>query len=146
MSYSTFKALHFIFFVSWFAGIFYLPRLFVYHATVDDDEPKANERYKVQERKLYKFITPFMVGTLVLGTVLVFKQPDVSLFMKASIWFHVKLILVILLVVYHFYLGHLVKRFAKDENRKGHVFYRIVNEVPALFFFAVVFLVVLKPF
>jgi len=146
MSYPTVKALHFIFIVCWFAGLFYLPRLFVYHAMVEADEPKANERYKTQERKLYRFVTPFMIGTVGFGTWLVLKQPDVGLFMKTAGWFHAKFTAVLVLVGYHFYLGHLVKVFAKDENRRGHKFYRFVNEVPTLLFFAAVFLAVLKPF
>ena len=148
MSYETVKALHIIFMVCWFAGLFYLPRLFVYHAMIDDDEPKANERYKTQERKLYRFVTPFMIGTVGFGVwlVVLLGGEHLGAFFKTSGWLHAKLAAVLLLVAYHFYLGHVVKVFARDENRRGHKFYRFVNEVPTLLFFAVVFLVVLKPF
>ena len=132
------KAFHIIFMVSWFAGLFYLPRLFVYHAMTEDEA--GNERFKVMERKLYYFITPFMILTVVLGLWLMF---DWQLY--SSVWMQIKLLLVTVLLGYHFYCGHLVKVFANDESRKSHVWYRWFNELPVLVLTAIVILVVLKP-
>ncbi len=132
------KAFHIIFMVSWFAGLFYLPRLFVYHAMTEDEA--GNERFKVMERKLYYFITPFMILTVVLGLWLMF---DWQLY--SSVWMQIKLLLVGILLGYHFYCGHLVKVFANDQSRKSHVWYRWFNELPVLVLTAIVILVVLKP-
>lgn len=132
------KTFHIIFMVSWFAGLFYLPRLFVYHAMTEDEA--GNERFKVMERKLYYFITPFMILTVVLGLWLMF---DWQLY--SSVWMQIKLLLVSILLGYHFYCGHLVKIFANDQSRKSHVWYRWFNELPVLVLTAIVILVVLKP-
>jgi len=132
------KAFHIIFMVSWFAGLFYLPRLFVYHAMTDDEA--GSERFKVMERKLYRFVTPFMVISLVLGIWLMIEWQ-----MYNSIWMIIKLILVGFLVAYHFYCGHLVKVFANDESRHNHIWYRWFNEFPVLVLTAIVILVVVKP-
>jgi len=132
------KAFHIIFMVSWFAGLFYLPRLFVYHAMTEDEA--GNERFKVMERKLYYFITPFMILTVVLGLWLML---DWQLY--SSVWMQIKLLLVGILLGYHFYCGHLVKIFANDQSRKSHVWYRWFNELPVLVLTTIVILVVLKP-
>ena len=133
------KSLHLIFVVAWFAGLFYLPRLFVYHAEARD--PASNERFKVMERKLYRGImTPTMVLTLVFGTWL-----WLGYGFRGG-WLHAKLVLVALLVGYHFWLGSVVRDFARDTNRRSHVFYRWVNELPLLLLAAIVVLVVVKPF
>lgn len=132
------KAFHIIFMVSWFAGIFYLPRLFVYHAMTEDDAGK--ERFKIMERKLYRFVTPFMLLTVGLGLWLMFEWQ-----MHTSIWMWIKLVLVGLLVAYHFYCGYLVKKFAQDENLRGHVWYRWFNELPVILLMLIVVLVVVKP-
>lgn len=131
------KALHIIFVASWFAGLFYLPRLFVNHAMVNDAATIA--QFKLMERKLYKFMTPLGVLALVFGTWLWLGYG------YTGVWLHIKLALVGVLVVYHLYCGHLVQVFARDENRRSHVFYRWFNELPVLILFVVVFLVVLKP-
>lgn len=131
------KALHIIFVTSWFAGLFYLPRLFVNHAMISD--AATAERLKLMERKLYRFMTPLGVLALLFGTWLWLGYG------YAGTWLEIKLALVGVLVVYHLYCGHLVKVFAEDGNRLGHVFYRWFNEVPVLILFIVVFLVVLKP-
>lgn len=132
------KAFHIIFMVSWFAGLFYLPRLFVYHAITNDEA--GNERFKIMERKLYRFITPFMLLTIGLGIWLMIEMQ-----LYTSIWMNIKLLLVGLLVAYHFYCGHLVKKFSNDESRRGHIWYRWFNEFPVLILTAIVILVVVKP-
>ena len=133
------KAFHIVFMVTWFAGLFYLPRLFVYHALARD--PAGIERFKVMERKLYYGImTPSAIVTILLG---------LWLWLGYGIgggWMHAKLALVIVLVGYHLYCGRLVADFAHERNRHGHVFYRWFNEIPALILIAIVLLVVLKPF
>lgn len=131
------KALHIIFVTSWFAGLFYLPRLFVNHAMVNDAATIA--QFKLMERKLYKFMTPLGVLALVFGSWLWL------VYGYTGAWLHLKLLLVGVLIVYHLYCGHLVKVFAQDKNQRSHVFYRWFNELPVLILFVVVFLVVLKP-
>lgn len=132
------KALHIIAVICWFAGLFYLPRLFVYHAMSEDSI--GRERFKTMERKLYRGImTPSMIATLVLGGFLM-------TYGIGGLWLHIKLTLVLILVVYHFYCGYLIKQFANDANRHGHVFYRWFNEFPVLLLIAIVILVVVKPF
>ncbi|MDX1757612.1 MAG: protoporphyrinogen oxidase HemJ [Marinobacter sp.] len=136
------KAFHLIAMVCWFAGIFYLPRLFVYHAACED-EP-GRERFKIMERKLYRGITtPSMIATLVFGGWLVSFNPQGYL---SQGWLHAKLALIALLVVYHFYCGHLVRVFRDDRNSRSHVFYRWFNELPVLILLAVVILATVKPF
>ena len=121
------KALHIIFMVTWFAGLFYLPRLFVYHAMSTDRA--AQDQFKVMERKLYFGITT-PGGVLTIGS---------------GLWLMGKIVLVAVLVGYHLWCGHMVKRFAQDKNRHGHVFYRWFNEFPVLVLIGAVLLVVLKP-
>lgn len=133
------KSLHIVFVVSWFAGLFYLPRLFVYHAQSTDTA--SNERFKVMERKLYRGImTPSMVLTLASG---IWMWLGYGL---TGTWLHAKLALVLLLVGYHFWMGRLARDFATDANRRSHVFYRWVNELPLVLLVAIVVLVVVKPF
>lgn len=133
------KALHIIFVVSWFAGLFYLPRLFVYHAQATD--PASTERFKVMERKLYRGImTPAMVLTIASGLWLWFG------FGFQGGWLDAKVVLVAVLVAYHFWMRSLMGDFARDANRRSHVFYRWVNEAPTLLLVAIVILVVVKPF
>jgi putative membrane protein len=136
------KSLHIIFMVAWFAGLFYLPRLFVYHAQTPPDDRLGNERFKVMERKLFRGImTPSAVLTIVFGLWLWLGYGF------AGGWLHVKVALVVVLVVFHVYLGFLVRDFALDRNRHGHVFYRWLNEIPALpILIGAVFLAVMKPF
>ena len=141
MSYLLIKALHIIAMVCWFAGLSYLPRLFVYHAMSDDEPSKA--RFCVMERKLYRGIMlPSMLLTVILGLWLLHLNPS----WLAMGWMHVKLALVLLLIVYHYLCGAQIKRFALGENAHSHVFYRWFNEVPVLVLIAIVLLVVLKPF
>jgi putative membrane protein len=140
--YGVLKSLHIIFMVTWFAGLFYLPRLFVYHAMAAPDDRTGIERFKVMERKLYfGIMTPGALLTIVFGT---------WMWLRYGVdgrWLHAKLTLVALLVVFHVYLGKLLADFRRDANRHGHVFYRWLNEIPALpILVGVVFLVVMKPF
>lgn len=142
MLYLWLKALHIISVVCWFAGLFYLPRLFVYHA-MSTDEP-SRERFKIMERKLYRGIMyPSMIATLVFGIWMIVVNP--ALF-STGVWLHVKLTLVLLLIGYHHMCGAQMKRFARDANTHSHVYYRWFNELPVLLLLAIVILVVVKPF
>jgi putative membrane protein len=133
------KSLHLLFVVAWFAGLFYLPRLYVYHAQSSD--AVSLERFKVMERKLYRGImTPCMVLTLVFGTWL-----WLGYGFRGG-WLHAKLALVVVLVAYHFWLGKLRQDFARDANKRSHVFYRWINELPLVLLAGIVVLVVVKPF
>ena len=133
------KALHIVFVIAWFAGLFYLPRLFVYHAGARDGP--SNERFKVMERKLYRGIMmPAMILTLASGLWLWLG------FGFAGAWLTAKVGLVVLLVAYHFWMRKLLGDFARDANRRSHVFYRWVNEMPTVLLVAIVILVVVKPF
>jgi len=137
------KALHLIFMVTWFAGLFYLPRLFVYHAMSEDHI--SIERFKVMERKLYySIMTPGMILTLLFGIWMLFDYAWV-LYGHGG-WLHAKLALLVLLVGYHIWCGVWLRAFQQDRNRHGHVYYRWMNEVPVLFLFLIVWLAVLKPF
>lgn len=137
------KAWHLIAMVTWFAGLFYLPRLFVYHAMSDDRT--SIERFKVMERKLYYGITmPAMIATLGLGFWMLYDYAWAAYGQMG--WLKVKLGLLALLTAYHFYCGHLVKLFAQDKNPHTHVWYRFFNEVPVLFLIAIVLLAGVKPF
>ncbi|MFA7633921.1 MAG: protoporphyrinogen oxidase HemJ [Thiohalomonadaceae bacterium] len=137
------KALHIIAVVTWFAALFYLPRLFVYHAMTTDQA--GSERFKIMERKLYRGImTPSAIAVLVLGLWLLWEFAWAAY--KHMGWLHLKISLVALLYVYHWYCGRLVKAFAADKNTRSHVFYRWFNELPVLILVAVVILAVVKPF
>ncbi|MCG3201097.1 MAG: hypothetical protein NFCOHLIN_00959 [Gammaproteobacteria bacterium] len=136
------RAFHIIFMVTWFAGLFYLPRLFVYHALSSDTV--SIERFKVMERKLYYGITtPGGVLTILLGLWLLLGN-GWARYAGAS-WMHWKLALVAVLVGYHLYLGKILADFGSDRNRHGHVFYRWLNEFPVLVLVAVTLLVELQP-
>jgi len=136
------KAFHIIFVVTWFAGLFYLPRLYVYHSMATDSI--SIERFKLMERKLfYGIMTPSAVIAVILGLSLFIGY---GIGMKAG-WMHAKLTLVLILIAHHIYLGKLMIDFKHDRNRHGHKFYRWLNEIPAApVLFLVVILVVVKPF
>lgn len=133
------KSLHIVFVIAWFAGLFYLPRLFVYHAQSSD--AISLERFKVMERKLYRGImTPCMALAILFG---------VWLWLGYGIfggWLHAKLALVAVLIAYHFWLGKLMDDFARGANTRSHVFYRWINELPLVLLAAIVILAVVKPF
>ncbi|WP_096085349.1 protoporphyrinogen oxidase HemJ [Agaribacterium haliotis] len=136
------KAFHIIAVVCWFAMLFYLPRLFVYHAMSEDQT--SRERFKIMERKLYRGIgTPSMIATIVLGFGTAFHGGAWAYYSQAS-WFWIKMALVALLVVYHFYCGYCIKRFAREQSMPGHVFFRVFNELPVFLLVGAVILVVLK--
>ena len=134
------KSLHIVFMVAWFAGLFYLPRLFVYHAQAED--AISIERFKVMERRLYRGImTPSMIVMLACGLWLWLG------FGITGGWLHAKLACVALLVAHHFWLGKLIRDIAANRHCHSHVFYRWINEIPALpLLVAIVVLVVVKPF
>ena len=136
------KAFHVIAMVCWFAGLFYLPRLFVYHAQSTDT--LSIERFKVMERKLYRGIMwPSLVLTFVFGFAMIANAPEVYL---AQHWLHAKLVLVALLVIYHLFCGHYRQQLANDNSQKSHIFFRFFNELPVLLLVAIVILVIVKPF
>ena len=136
-----YKALHIFFMTAWFAGIFYLPRLFVYHAMSDDKNSQT--MLKTMERKLLYFVTPFAVFTLVFGVLMIFEYGRD--WFRLSMWLHIKLTLVILLYIYHGYCFKLLADFKNDKNTKSHKFYRIFNEFPVLLLLGIIFLAILKP-
>jgi len=135
------KAFHIVFMVAWFAGLFYLPRLFVNHAMAV--EPEVKERLALMERKLYRFVTPWMVLTLGFGLWLLVDYAWAAY--QHMWWLHIKLALVAALVVYHFYCGRIIRDFASGRCRRSHVWFRWFNELPVLVLFAVVILAVVKP-
>lgn len=137
-----FKALHIFFMVAWFAGIFYLPRLFVYHAMTKDSQTQT--LLKTMERRLLYFVTPFAILTLVFGLLLIYSY-GLDWF-KASHWLHLKLMLVAGLYIYHGYCFKLLDDFKNDQNNRSDRFYRIFNEMPVLVLLAVIILAVVKPF
>jgi protoporphyrinogen IX oxidase len=141
MLYLWIKALHIIALICWFAALFYLPRLFVYHAMSDDQI--SRERFCIMERKLYRGIMlPSMVATLIFGIWLLLLNPA---WMQMG-WMHAKLALVLILIGYQHMCGRMLKKFAAGQNKHDHVFYRWFNEAPVLLLISIVILVVVKPF
>ena len=134
------KAFHILFVVSWFAGLFYLPRIFVNLAMVPADSAAERERLLLMAGKLYRFMTPLGVLAVGLGLWLWLG------FGFTGGWLHAKTTLVVLLIVYHLYCGQLLRAFVAGTCQKSHVWFRWFNEMPVLVMFAVVFLVILKPF
>ena len=132
-----YKALHIIFMVTWFAGLFYLPRLYVYHAQAEDQISK--DRFKIMERKLFwGIMTPGGVLTVLFGVLLIEYH-------GMSYWLKMKILLVFILALYHVWCGVLLEKFKTDSNSHSHVWYRIFNEVPVIFLVLIVALVVYKP-
>jgi len=135
------KALHIIFVVCWFAGLFYLPRLFVNYA--GNEHPEVRQQLAEMSRKLYRFITPFMLIAIGFGLALIASNAQYYL---ESTWMQVKLAGVLMLVVYHLQCGRYVQQLLALEPVRSHIFFRIFNEVPVLFLFGIVILAVVKPF
>ena len=132
-----YKTLHIIFMVTWFAGLFYLPRLYVYHAQAEDQVSK--DRFKIMERKLFwGIMTPGAIFTIIFGGLLIE-------YYGMSFWLQMKILLVFFLVLYHLWCGALLQQFKFDMNTHGHVWYRIFNEVPVIFLVIIIYLVVYKP-
>lgn len=135
------KAFHVIFMVTWFAGLFYLPRLFVYHAQCPANDELGQERFKVMERKLYwGIMTPGGLLTIASGLIMAFGFGD------HGEWLDAKMVLVLLLIGYHVWCGRLLLGFKQDRNEHSHVWYRWFNEVPVLALIPAVILAVVKPF
>ena len=137
------KALHLIFMISWFAGLFYLPRLFVHHA-MSQDNPVLDEKFKEMEHKLYYFVTPWMILTLVFGSWMLFSGAWEAY--GSMMWLHIKLLLVSILVGYHFWCGKLMRDFRDGKNHHSHQWYRWFNEFPLVLLVAIVLLAAFKPF
>ena len=139
--YLLFKSLHLIAVISWMAGLLYLPRIFVYHS--ENNHETTINVFKTMERKLYYYImTPAMVLSWLFGFVLIHELGFKEL---SSLWLKLKLILVVLLTLYHFYLGSLLNKFKFDQNEKTSKFYRFINEIPTLLLILIVFIVIFKP-
>ncbi|MGH8178602.1 MAG: CopD family protein [Steroidobacter sp.] len=134
------KAFHIVFVVTWFAGLFYLPRLFVYHAAATDE--LSRERFKVMERRLFVMMTIGAVLTALFGMALLISAPGLLNF----IWLQAKLVLVAALLGYHAWCYRLMIAFGRDDNRRSHHWYRWFNEAPSLLLIAIVVLAVVKPF
>ena len=141
-SYLLFKSLHLISVISWMAGLLYLPRIFVYHVENLKDK-NTSLTFKTMERKLYFYImTPAMILAWLFGLILIFSLgPEVF----SAIWIKLKLLLVVLLTLYHFYLSKLLNDFKMDQNTKSSRFFRIINEAPTIMLILIVFIVVFKP-
>jgi putative membrane protein len=141
-SYLLLKSLHLIAVISWMAGLLYLPRIFVYHAENLKDK-KTSSIFKTMEKKLYFYIMmPAMVLTWLFGLILISSLGFETL---STLWVKLKLLLVIILTSYHFYLAKLLENFKMDQNVKSSKFFRIINEVPTILLILIVFIVVFKP-
>ena len=141
--YLLFKSLHLISVISWMAGLLYLPRIFVYHAQ-NSSEKKTSEIFKTMERKLFFYImTPAMILSWIFGVILIH---SIGFQQISQTWMILKVILVIILTLYHFYLGKILAQFKIDQNIHSHKYYRIINEIPTLLLILIVFVVVFKPF
>ena len=140
--YLTFKALHLIAVISWMAGLLYLPRIFVYH-TDNVSEKKISEVFKIMEFKLYNYIMmPAMILSWVFGLILI---GSIGFDQLHSTWLVIKLILVVVLTIYHFFLGNCLNKFKRDENKYSSRFFRIFNEIPTILLILIVFVVIFKP-
>ena len=140
-SYLLFKSLHLIAVISWMAGLLYLPRIFVYHS--ENNNEVVTTVFKTMERKLFNYImTPAMMLSWLFGLVLIH---EIGFHQLANLWLQLKLILILLLTAYHFYLGLLLNQFKIDQNKKTSKFYRYINEIPTLLLVLVVFIVIFKP-
>jgi protoporphyrinogen IX oxidase len=139
--YLLFKSLHLIAVISWMAGLLYLPRIFVYHS--ENNNEIITSVFKTMEKKLFYYImTPAMILSWLFGLLLI---SQVGFDQLNSLWLQLKLILVVIITIYHFYLGLLLKKFESDQNKKSSKFYRYINEIPTLLLVLVVFIVIFKP-
>ena len=140
--YLLFKALHLIAIISWMAGLLYLPRIFVYHSETKGNQ-EQKETFKIMEIRLFFYImNPAMILSWIFGLLLLH---SIGLESFSSLWLQIKLILVILLTIYHFFLLSCLRKFNIDENRYSSRFYRIINELPTIILIIIVFIVVFKP-
>ena len=140
--YLTFKALHLVAIISWMAGLLYLPRIFVYHSERVDDLNLSNV-FKTMERKLFNYIMmPAMILSWLFGLFLIY---PLGFEVFKELWMQIKIFSVVLLTIYHFYLGICVMRFSINQNNNSSKFYRIINEIPTILLIIIVFMVVFKP-
>ena len=140
--YLLFKSLHLISVISWMAGLLYLPRIFVYHAE-NSSEKKTSEIFKTMERKLFFYImTPAMILSWIFGVILIH---SIGFQQIGQTWMILKIIFVVILTLYHLYLGRILAQFKIDQNVHSHKFYRFINEIPTLLLILIVFVVVFKP-
>ena len=141
-TYLLFKSLHLISVISWMAGLLYLPRIFVYHSQ-NSSKPIITEVFKVMEKKLFFYImTPAMILSWLFGLLLIYEIGFEQLGQK---WMILKLIFVVILTLYHFYLGRILGQFKLDSNKHSHKFYRYINEIPTLLLILIIFVVIFKP-
>ena len=141
-TYLLFKSLHLIAVISWMAGLLYLPRIFVYHAE-NNSEVNISEIFNTMERKLYFYImTPAMALSWLFGLLLIH---SIGFHQLGQTWMLLKLLLVIILTLYHFYLGRLLSQFNIGNNRHSHKFYRYINEIPTILLILIIFVVIFKP-
>ena len=141
-SYLLFKSLHLIAVISWMAGLLYLPRIFVYHVENINNQNSTNI-FKTMEKKLYFYIMmPAMILSWIFGLILIF---IIGFDVLLATWMQLKLIFIVLLTFYHFYLGRCLKNFAFEQNNKTSKFFRIINEIPTILLILIVFIVVFKP-
>ena len=140
--YLLFKSLHLISVISWMAGLLYLPRIFVYHAQ-NNSEPIISEVFKVMEKKLFFYImTPAMILSWLFGLLLIH---EIGFEQLGQTWMVLKLVFVILLTIYHFYLGTIFNQFKLNLNQHSHKFFRYINEIPTILLILIIFVVIFKP-
>ena len=141
-TYLLYKSLHLISVISWMAGLLYLPRIFVYHAQ-NNSEPIISEVFKVMEKKLFFFImTPAMILSWLFGLLLIH---EIGFEQLGQIWMILKLVFVVLLTIYHFYLGSILNQFKLNLNEHSHKFFRYINEIPTILLILIIFVVIFKP-
>lgn len=144
--YLVVKALHVIALVCWMAMLFYLPRLFVYHAQ-NTHKQEFIEVVKIQEMRLYKYIGfPAIVGTLITGITMIILNPSWLKVADSGLWLHIKIVFILILVAYHFACGYFIKTLGDGSCTKSHKFFRVFNEMPTLLLIIIVFLAICKPF
>ena len=140
--YLLFKSLHLIAVISWMAGLLYLPRIFVYHAE-NNTEKNTSEIFKIMERRLMFYImTPAMILSWFFGIFLILIN-EISI--TLNLWVQTKLFLVVLLTIYHLFLGYCLRKFALDENKKSAKFFRFINEIPTILLILIIFIIIYKP-
>ena len=141
-TYLLFKSLHLISVISWMAGLLYLPRIFVYHAQ-NNSEPVISEVFKIMEKKLFFYImTPAMILSWLFGLLLIH---EIGFEQLGQIWMILKLVFVVLLTIYHFYLGSILNQFKLNLNEHSHKFFRYINEIPTILLILIIFVVIFKP-
>ena len=141
-TYLLFKSLHLISVISWMAGLLYLPRIFVYHAE-NNLEEKVSQIFKIMEKKLYFYImTPAMILSWLFGILLIH---SIGFQQLGQLWMISKLILVVILTIYHFYLGGILSQFKLNNNKHSHKFFRYINEIPTILLILIIFVVIFKP-